>query len=80
LRRGVPRLRGRACTPRSMTRASSSLRNDIRLANSRWVATGLYDRAVEVGITDICLMGYYTMVSITLAFYDVLADSEGTAR
>jgi hypothetical protein len=30
--------------------------------------------------TTICLMGYYTMVSITLAFYDVLADSEGTAR
>jgi 4-carboxymuconolactone decarboxylase len=55
------------------------------LANSRRVATGLYDRAVEalghVGITDdICLMGYYTMVSIKLAFYDVLADSEGTAR
>jgi 4-carboxymuconolactone decarboxylase len=55
------------------------------LANSRWVAKGLYDRAVEalghVGITDvICLMGYYTMVAMTLAFYDVPADAEGMAR
>jgi 4-carboxymuconolactone decarboxylase len=55
------------------------------LANSRWVAKGLYDRAVEalghVGITDvICLIGYYTMVSMTLAFYDVPADAEGMAR
>jgi hypothetical protein len=48
--------------------------------DSRWVAKGLYDRAVEalghVGITDIiCLMGYYTMVSMTLAFYDVPAGA-----
>jgi 4-carboxymuconolactone decarboxylase len=55
------------------------------LANSRWVAKGLYDRAVaalgHVGITDvICLMGYYTMVSMTLAFYDVPAGAEGMAR
>ena len=55
------------------------------LANSRWVAKGLYDRAVEVlghvGITDvICLMGYYTSVSMTLAFYDVPAGAEGMAR
>ena len=55
------------------------------LANSRWVAKGLYDRAVEalghVGITDvICLIGYYTMVAMTLAFYDVPADTEGIAR
>jgi 4-carboxymuconolactone decarboxylase len=55
------------------------------LANSRWVAKGLYDRAVEalghVGVTDvICLMGYYTMVSMTLAFYDVPAGAEGMAR
>ncbi|MGH7036958.1 MAG: carboxymuconolactone decarboxylase family protein [Stellaceae bacterium] len=55
------------------------------LANARWVAKGLYDRAVEhlghVGITDvICLMGYYTMVSMTLAFYDVPADAPGMAR
>jgi len=55
------------------------------LANSRWVAKGLYDRAVEalghVGITDvICLMGYYTSVSMTLAFYDVPAGAEGMTR
>ena len=55
------------------------------LANSRWVAKGLYDRAVEAlgheGVTDvICLMGYYTMVSMTLAFYDVPAGAEGMAR
>jgi 4-carboxymuconolactone decarboxylase len=55
------------------------------LANSRWVAKGLYDRAVDllghVGVTDvICLMGYYTMVSMTLAFYDVPADAQGLAR
>ena len=55
------------------------------LANSRRVATGLYDRAVEalghVGITDvICLMGHYTSVSMTLAFYDVPAGAQGMAR
>jgi 4-carboxymuconolactone decarboxylase len=55
------------------------------LANSRWVAKGLYDRAVEalghVGITDvICLMGHYTSVSMTLAFYDVPADAQETRR
>jgi 4-carboxymuconolactone decarboxylase len=55
------------------------------LANSRWVPKGLYDRAVEAlgheGITDvICLMGYYSMVSMTLAFYDVPADAPGLQR
>ena len=55
------------------------------LSNSRWVSKGLYDRAVEalghVGITDvICLMGYYSMVSMTLAFYDVPAGAEGMPR
>ena len=55
------------------------------LANSRWVAKGLYDRAVKalghVGITDvITLMGYYTSVSMTLAFYDVPAGAPGMAR
>src|SRR6516225_1678612 len=55
------------------------------LANSRWVAKGLYDRAVKalghVGITDvITLMGYYTSVSMTLAFYDVPAGASGMAR
>jgi 4-carboxymuconolactone decarboxylase len=51
------------------------------LANSRWVAKRLYDRAVEalchVGITDvICLMGHYTSVSMTLSFYDVPAGAQ----
>ena len=55
------------------------------LSNSRWVSKGLHDRAVEalghVGVTDvICLMGYYTMVSMTLAFYDVPAGAEGMPR
>jgi 4-carboxymuconolactone decarboxylase len=55
------------------------------LANSRGVSKGLYDRAVEalghVGITDtITLMGYYTSVSMTLAFYDVPAGATGIAR
>ena len=55
------------------------------LANSRWAAKGLYERAVEalghIGVTDvICLMGYYAMVSMTLAFYDVPAGAEGMAR
>ena len=57
----------------------------MTLANSRWVPRGLYDRAVNalghVGITDvITLMGYYTSVSMTLAFYDVPAGATGIAR
>jgi 4-carboxymuconolactone decarboxylase len=57
----------------------------MTLANSRWVSKGLYDRAVKafghVGITDvITLMGYYTSVSMTLAFYDVPAGATGIAR
>src|SRR5207249_1419756 len=45
----------------------------ICLSNSRWASKGLHDRAVKalghVGITDvITLMGYYTSVSMTLAF------------
>ena len=57
----------------------------ICLSNSRWVSKGLYDRAVKalghVGITDvITLMGYYTSVSMTLAFYDVPAGAPGMAR
>src|SRR5579885_3503956 len=55
------------------------------LSNARWVSKGLYDRAVEAlgheGITDvICLMGFYTSVAMTLAFYDVPAGAEGMAR
>ena len=55
------------------------------LSNSRWVSKGLFDRAVAAlgheGITDvICLMGFYTSVSMTLAFYDVPAGAEGLPR
>ena len=55
------------------------------LANARYVSKGLYDRAVEalghVGITDvITLIGFYTSVSMTLAFYDVPADAPGLER
>lgn len=55
------------------------------LVNSRRVAQGLYDRAVEAlgheGISDvICLMGFYTSVSMTLAFYDVPAGAAGIVR
>jgi 4-carboxymuconolactone decarboxylase len=55
------------------------------LSNARWVPRGLFDRAVKalghVGVTDvICLMGYYTSVSMTLAFYDVPAGAPGMTR
>jgi hypothetical protein len=57
----------------------------VCLANSRWVAKGLYDRAVaalgHVGVTDvICPMGLYTNVSMTLVFYGVPAGARGMAR
>jgi 4-carboxymuconolactone decarboxylase len=55
------------------------------LANARWVSRGLYDRAVEAlgheGITDvITLMGFYSSVAMTLAFYDVPTGSTGLER
>ena len=55
------------------------------LADARWIPQGLYDRAVKalghVGITDvITLMGHYTSVAMTLAFYDVPAGATGMAR
>jgi 4-carboxymuconolactone decarboxylase len=55
------------------------------LINGRWVSKGLYDRAVEalghVGITDvITLMGFYSSVAMTLAFYDVPAGATGMER
>jgi 4-carboxymuconolactone decarboxylase len=55
------------------------------LANARWIPQGLHDRAVKalghVGITDvITLMGHYTSVAMTLAFYDVPAGATGMAR
>jgi 4-carboxymuconolactone decarboxylase len=57
----------------------------MTLANSRWASQGLYDRAVKalghVGITDvITLMGYYTSVSMTIAFYDVPDGAPGMVR
>ena len=57
----------------------------ICLVNSRWVSKGLYERALEalghVGITDvIALMGFYTSVAMTLAFYDVPAGATGLER
>jgi len=55
------------------------------LANARWVARGLYDRAVEAlgheGVTDvITLMGFYSSVAMTLAFYDVPSGAAGLER
>src|SRR5262249_1376844 len=46
------------------------------LTEGHWASKGLYDRALAAlgheGITDvICLIGFYTSVSMTLAFYDV---------
>jgi 4-carboxymuconolactone decarboxylase len=57
----------------------------IVLTNGRWASRGLYERAVKalghVGITDvITLMGHYTSVAMTLAFYDVPDGATGMAR
>ena len=57
----------------------------ICLTNSRWASKGLYDGAVKalghVGITDvITLMGHYSSVAMTLAFYDVPVGATGMAR
>jgi 4-carboxymuconolactone decarboxylase len=57
----------------------------ICLSKARWVSKGLYDRAVEAlgheGVTDvITLMGFYSSVSMTLAFYDVPAGATGMER
>ena len=57
----------------------------ICLTNSHWASKGLYDRAVKalghVGITDvITLMGHYSSVAMTLAFYDVPAGATGMVR
>ena len=55
------------------------------LAAARWVPRGLTQRAVEalghVGVTDvITLMGHYTSVAMTLAFYDVPDGATGIQR
>lgn len=57
----------------------------MTLSNARWVPKGLYDRAVKalehVGVTDvITLMGHYTSVAMTLAFYDVPTGATGIER
>ena len=57
----------------------------ICLSKARWVSEGLYRRAVEAlgheGITDvIALMGFYTSVAMTLAFYDVPDGATGLER
>jgi 4-carboxymuconolactone decarboxylase len=57
----------------------------IALTNGRWVPRGLYERAIEglghVGITDvITLMGHYSSVAMTLAFYDVPDGAPGMER
>ena len=57
----------------------------VALANNRIVSQGVYDRAVKTlgheSITDvIVLMGYYTMVSLTMNFYAVPAGTPGLAR
>ena len=57
----------------------------IALTNGRWVPRGLYERAVKalghVSITDaITLMGHYSSVAMTLAFYDVPDGAPGMAR
>lgn len=57
----------------------------ICLTEGRWVAKGLYDRALEVlghvGITDtIGLLGFYATVSMTLSFYDVPSGATGMPR
>src|SRR5580765_2212798 len=55
------------------------------LTQARWVPRGLHERAVKalghVGITDvITLMGHYSSVAMTLAFYDVPDGATGMAR
>lgn len=57
----------------------------IALTKGRWVPRGLYERAVKalghVSITDvITLMGHYSSVAMTLAFYDVPDGAAGMAR
>jgi 4-carboxymuconolactone decarboxylase len=57
----------------------------IALTNGRWVSRGLYERAVKalghVSITDvITLMGHYSSVAMTLAFYDVPDGAPGMER
>ncbi len=57
----------------------------VALTNGRWVSHGLFERAVKalghVSITDvITLMGHYSSVAMTLAFYDVPDGAPGMSR
>jgi 4-carboxymuconolactone decarboxylase len=57
----------------------------MALVNSRYVPKGLYDRAVNLlgnnGVTDLTvLIGYFTMVALTLTFHDVPSLAEGMKR
>ena len=75
-----------ACRSRSTTNGNrSSTRWRWCCPTRRWVPRGLHDRAVKalghVGVTDvITLMGHYTSVAMTLAFYDVPDGATGMAR
>jgi hypothetical protein len=56
-----------------LTRSSSN--------QTRWGSITEAQTLGHVGITDvITLMGFYTTVSMTLAFYDVPAGAEGLLR
>jgi 4-carboxymuconolactone decarboxylase len=55
------------------------------LLNSRYVPKGLYDRAVKLlrnnGVADLTvLIGYFTMVALTLMFHDVPSYAKGIKR
>lgn len=57
----------------------------IALIHSRYVPQGLYERAVRLlgnnGVTDLTvLIGYFSMVSLTLRFYDVPSHVKGMKR
>lgn len=57
----------------------------IALIHSRYVPNGLYERAVKVlgnsGVTDLTvLIGYFSMVALTLMFHDVPSRAEGMKR
>ena len=67
------------------TREQVAYEMTICLMSARWVSRGLYERAVEalghVGITDVIgLIGFYTSVAMTMAFYDVPAGATGVPR